>query len=59
MERVLAQLDQRGKGIILLHDIQPRTGAMLPELLRQLKARGYRVVHVVPERADTRQALRP
>ncbi|SEG63721.1 Peptidoglycan/xylan/chitin deacetylase, PgdA/CDA1 family [Methylobacterium sp. 190mf] len=57
MERVLAQLDQRGKGIILLHDIQPRTVAMLPELLRQLKARGYRVVHVVPEQADTRQAL--
>ncbi|GJD63098.1 polysaccharide deacetylase family protein [Methylobacterium frigidaeris] len=57
MERVLKRLDAAGRGIILLHDIQPRTVAILPELLRQLKARHYRVVHVVPAQADTRAAL--
>ncbi|WP_288587814.1 polysaccharide deacetylase family protein, partial [uncultured Methylobacterium sp.] len=57
MERVLRRLDAAGRGIILLHDIQPRTVAILPDLLRALKARGYRVVHVVPARADTQAAL--
>jgi peptidoglycan/xylan/chitin deacetylase (PgdA/CDA1 family) len=55
--RVLRRLDAAGRGIILLHDIQPRTVAILPELLRQLKARNYRVVHVVPAQADTQAAL--
>ncbi|WP_131800867.1 polysaccharide deacetylase family protein, partial [Methylobacterium indicum] len=57
MERVLRRLDAAGRGIILLHDIQPRTVAILPELLRALKTRGYRVVHVVPAQADTQAAL--
>ncbi|WP_162561283.1 polysaccharide deacetylase family protein [Methylobacterium terrae] len=57
LDRVLRRLDATGRGIILLHDIQPRTVAILPELLRQLKARRYRVVHMVPGRADTRAAL--
>ena len=42
------RLEAKGKGILLLHDIQPATALGLPELLRELKARGYRVVHVVP-----------
>jgi peptidoglycan/xylan/chitin deacetylase (PgdA/CDA1 family) len=32
----------------LLHDIQAKTATMLPQLLRDLKARGYRIVHIVP-----------
>jgi peptidoglycan/xylan/chitin deacetylase (PgdA/CDA1 family) len=36
------------KGIILLHDAQPRTAEMLPAFLRYLRENGYRVVHVVP-----------
>ncbi|MEA2978389.1 MAG: peptidoglycan-N-acetylglucosamine deacetylase [Alphaproteobacteria bacterium] len=36
-----------GGGIVLLHDTQAKTAAMLPELLRELKRRDYRVVHVV------------
>ena len=46
--RTLMRLEARGKGIILLHDIQPATANGLPELLRELKVRGYRIVHVVP-----------
>jgi peptidoglycan/xylan/chitin deacetylase (PgdA/CDA1 family) len=57
MDRVLRRLDAAGRGIILLHDIQPRTVAILPALLRQLKARHYRIVHVVPAKTDTRAAL--
>lgn len=46
--RTLHELDEQHKGIVLLHDIQPQTAAALPQLLRELKARGYRIVHVVP-----------
>ena len=51
VRRAITRLDERGKGILLLHDIQPATALALPELLRQLKAKGYRVVHVVPRGA--------
>lgn len=44
----LTRLEAKGKRILLLHDIQGRTAAMLPTLLHELKARGYRIVHVVP-----------
>jgi peptidoglycan/xylan/chitin deacetylase (PgdA/CDA1 family) len=48
MRRALMRLEQHHKGVLLLHDIQPRTALMLPQLLRELKRRGYRIVHVVP-----------
>jgi peptidoglycan/xylan/chitin deacetylase (PgdA/CDA1 family) len=51
VRRAITRLDERGKGILLLHDIQPATALALPELLRELKAKGYRVVHVVPRGA--------
>jgi peptidoglycan/xylan/chitin deacetylase (PgdA/CDA1 family) len=44
----IARLEEKGKGILLLHDIQARTVAALPRILQELKARGYRIVHVVP-----------
>jgi len=53
VRRAITRLDEKGKGILLLHDIQPATALALPELLRQLKAKGYRVVHVVPGQAET------
>ncbi len=52
----LSRIEAKGKGVLLLHDIQPRTQAALPVILRELKARGYRIVHVVaatPERPKT------
>jgi len=48
IERALTRLEANHKGILLLHDIQARTVEALPELLAELKQRGYRVVHVVP-----------
>lgn len=44
----LSRLEAKGKGVLLLHDIQARTQAALPTILQELKARGYRIVHVVP-----------
>jgi peptidoglycan/xylan/chitin deacetylase (PgdA/CDA1 family) len=57
MSRTLARIEARGKGIVLMHDIQGRTVAMLPEFLRELKARGYRIVHVTADPAETKVAL--
>lgn len=47
-ELAMKRLEDKGKGILLLHDIQPRTVAALPRILHELKARGYRIVQVVP-----------
>jgi peptidoglycan/xylan/chitin deacetylase (PgdA/CDA1 family) len=44
----IKRLEEKGKGILLLHDIQARTVAALPRILQELKARGFRIVHVVP-----------
>ena len=50
-KRVIAlameRLEQRGRGILLLHDIQKRTASALPQLLDELKRRHYKIVHVV------------
>lgn len=46
MRNVLKQLEKRGKGIILFHDIQRSTAAGLKSLLDELKKRGYKIVHV-------------
>jgi peptidoglycan/xylan/chitin deacetylase (PgdA/CDA1 family) len=45
---VMTKLEKYGKGIILMHDFQKATAEAMPELLRQLKAGGYKVVHLVP-----------
>jgi peptidoglycan-N-acetylglucosamine deacetylase len=48
----MKRLDEMGKGILLLHDIQARTVGALPKILHDMKARGYRIVHVVPATPD-------
>jgi peptidoglycan/xylan/chitin deacetylase (PgdA/CDA1 family) len=48
----ISRLEAKGKGILLLHDIQARTVAALPRILETLKARGYRIVQVVPATAE-------
>jgi peptidoglycan/xylan/chitin deacetylase (PgdA/CDA1 family) len=51
VRRAVRRLEVNGKGILLLHDIKPLTAAGLQDLLNQLKARGFRIVHVVPATA--------
>jgi peptidoglycan/xylan/chitin deacetylase (PgdA/CDA1 family) len=48
--KVLAQLKDQGKGIILFHDIQQSTAKALADLLDEIKRRGYKVVHLVPKK---------
>jgi peptidoglycan/xylan/chitin deacetylase (PgdA/CDA1 family) len=43
---IMSLLDKRGKGIVLMHDIQPHTAKALPGLLKELKAKGYKVVQL-------------
>jgi peptidoglycan-N-acetylglucosamine deacetylase len=50
VRRIMDRLADKGKGIVLLHDIQPATALALPELLRAMKSQGYRIVQVVPAR---------
>jgi hypothetical protein len=43
---VLNKLKKLGKGIVLTHDFQQATARAMPELLRQLKSGGYKIVQV-------------
>jgi len=43
---VMKKLDKHGKGIVLMHDFQHATAEAVPELLKQLKAKGFKVVQV-------------
>lgn len=47
IQRTMARLARRGRGIILFHDRKPATAAALPGLLRAMKRKGYKVVHIV------------
>ncbi|MGY3453304.1 polysaccharide deacetylase family protein [Bradyrhizobium sp. USDA 4353] len=51
-ELAMKRLEARGKGILLLHDIQARTVAALPKILADLKAKNYKIVHVVAATPD-------
>jgi peptidoglycan/xylan/chitin deacetylase (PgdA/CDA1 family) len=51
---VLNRLEQARGGIVLFHDTKRQTAAMLPAFLRALKARGFRVVHIVPAKSAAR-----
>ena len=51
MKRALTRLEAKGRGVLLLHDMQPATVMMLPALLHELKRRNYHIVQVVPATA--------
>src|SRR5262245_7655981 len=55
VRRTMRRLDEKGRGILLLHDIHQTTATALPSLLKELKDRGYHVVQVVAdgERPDS------
>src|SRR5664279_5195403 len=46
IDTVMKKVEKLGKGIILMHDFQKHTAEALPELLRRLKAGGYKVVQI-------------
>jgi peptidoglycan-N-acetylglucosamine deacetylase len=47
LDLVMSRLEKAGRGIVLFHDPRPSTAKMLPAFLRELKARGFRVAHMV------------
>ena len=49
VKSAMTALAKNGKGILLMHDFQHVTAEAMPELLRQLKAGGYKIVHMVPK----------
>lgn len=51
LHKLLQRIEHVGRGIVLMHDTKAQTAAMLPRLLRELKARGYRIVHIVSSAA--------
>jgi peptidoglycan/xylan/chitin deacetylase (PgdA/CDA1 family) len=53
LDLVLSRLEKNRKGIVLFHDSQAITAQMLPEFLRELKKRGYSLVHIRPGDAPT------
>jgi hypothetical protein len=49
----MTKLKKQGKGIVLMHDFQQSTAGAIPDLLAQLKAGGYKIVHMRPKSAVT------
>ncbi len=50
IDRTMAEVERNHGGIVLFHDIKTATAKALPEILAQLKAKGYRVVQVTSVR---------
>jgi peptidoglycan-N-acetylglucosamine deacetylase len=50
VQAVMRRVLTHKKGIILLHDVQPSTAGALKTVLDELRARGFRVVHLIPKR---------
>jgi peptidoglycan/xylan/chitin deacetylase (PgdA/CDA1 family) len=46
VKSVMGKLEKKGKGIILMHDFQQHTAKAMPQLLGELKAQGFKVVHM-------------
>jgi peptidoglycan/xylan/chitin deacetylase (PgdA/CDA1 family) len=53
VKSAMTKLAKNGKGILLMHDFQHATAEAMPELLRQLKAGGYKIVHMVSKESVT------
>lgn len=48
INETMSQLNNRGRGIVLLHDIHRRTAELLPELLHRVETAGYQTVLLQP-----------
>ncbi|MBI1204803.1 MAG: polysaccharide deacetylase family protein [Rhodopseudomonas sp.] len=49
VQRAMRRIEAHGhRGVLLLHDIHPATAMAVPVLLKELKAKGYRIVQAVP-----------
>jgi peptidoglycan/xylan/chitin deacetylase (PgdA/CDA1 family) len=53
IKAIMSKLQKHGKGIVLMHDFQSGTSHALPQLLAELKAGGYKIVHMKSRTAVT------
>ena len=53
VRRAISGLEAKGRGVLLLHDIHERTVAALPDLVKELKEKGFKVVQIIPASATT------
>ena len=51
--QTMRKLDKQGRGILLFHDIKASTARALPNILAQLKKKGYKVVHITGQKTFT------
>jgi peptidoglycan-N-acetylglucosamine deacetylase len=51
--RTIDGLKAKGKGIVLMHDIKRQTMLALPEILKQLRENGFKIVHLVSKQPVT------
>ena len=51
IKAVMTKLQKHGKGIVLMHDFQAGTAQAVPQLLAELKAGGYKIVHMKAKNA--------
>ncbi len=52
-QRTLGQIEKQNGGIVLFHDIKASTAKALPNILAELKKRGYKIVHLRPKTTFT------
>jgi peptidoglycan/xylan/chitin deacetylase (PgdA/CDA1 family) len=49
VRKAISRIEAKGhRGVLLLHDIHPATVMALPTLIKELKAKGYKIVQAVP-----------
>lgn len=51
VKRAISRLEAKGRGILLLHDIHRQTADAVPVILKELKARGFKIVQIVSANA--------
>src|SRR5262249_27865123 len=45
---ILSRVERGGRGIVLFYDSRSQTAQRVAAFLRELKKRGYRIVHILP-----------
>jgi peptidoglycan/xylan/chitin deacetylase (PgdA/CDA1 family) len=56
LNHVISGIDKQKRGIVLFHDIQRKTVEALPEFLRLISDRGYKLVVIMPEDLNVRMS---
>ena len=59
MNRALSELEARQGGILLLHDIKDSSSSIVGPLLKELKARGFKIVHIMPKNTPPKLVTGP